>query len=229
MARFFDAEKEMAQARFRSDILTSELTGKIDLVDGWISLGKSQPEISQKLRIIKNEIEKLDAEKVMTEFQYTGDLVPGKFSHEIAEQAKMHLSRLKSYYNHMYQKTKDEKDRSINRINRERGDSFLYEEKMKYHNKSLETLALNTESGVIYHETSCGIMQKIAPIYKSPDFHNGRAHFLASQKNLFGISIGTLSFNLTIIWLMCIFLYIALYFDWLRKIVSFSPKLHFKK
>jgi hypothetical protein len=229
MSVFFDAERKMAQARFRSDILISELTGYLDLVDGWTRLDKPASEISKKLTIIRNEISKLDAESVLPPFQFTSDLVPERFSNDIAEQAKLHLSGLKIFYNGLYQKIRAEKDRLINKLNKEKGAQYLYEQKMKFHNKSLETLVLNSESKEIYRETPCGIMQKIAPVYKSPDFTSGRAHFLASQKNVSGIIIGTLGFNLAIIWLMCTFLYLALYFDWLRKVITWSSFLSFHK
>ena len=158
----------------------------------------------------------------MPPFPFTGELIPGKFSHDLAEQAKLHLSGLKAFYNKQYQKIRSDKDRLINGITKEKGDRYLYELKMKDHNKSLETWVLNSESKEIFRETPCGIMQKIAPVYKSPDFNFGRAHFLASQKNVSGIQIDTLWFNLFIIWMMCAFLYLALYFDWLRKIISWS-------
>jgi hypothetical protein len=222
MSVFFEAEREMAQARFRSDIIISELTGYLDQADGWKRLDKPASEISRKLTIIRNEMNKLDAEKILPPFQFTRDLVAERFSSDIAEQAKLHLSGLKIYYNKLYQKVKSEKDRLINKLNKEKGDRYLYEQKMKYQNRSLETWVLNTESNEIYRETPCGIMQKIAPVYKSPDFNYGRAHFLASQKNVAGIHISTLWFNLAIIWMMCAFLYLALYFDLLRKIISWS-------
>jgi hypothetical protein len=112
----------------------------------------------------------------------------------------------------------------INRLNKENGDQFLYDEKMKYHNKSLEVLMLNSETKEFYRETPFGFMQKIAPIYKDPDFKNGRAHFLASQKNLFGYNVDTFIFNLGMIWLMSTFLYIALYYNWLRKMLQISAQ-----
>jgi len=222
MARFFDMEKEMAQARFRSEILTTELIGQVDLVDGWTRLNKPADEISRKLKIIKNEIEKLDNEKVLPEFQFTESLMPGKFNYEIAELAKTHLNQLKDFHKKRYLKVKSEKDQLINRLNKEKGDQFLYDQKMKFHNKSLEVLALNTETKEFYRETPFGYMQKIAPIYKDSDFTNGRAHFLASQKNLFGYHVDTFIFNVGMIWLMSTFLYIALYYNWLRKMLGIS-------
>jgi len=224
MAHFFELEKEMAQARFRSDVLTTELIGQVDLVDGWIRLNKPADEISRKLTIIKNEVEKLDNEKVQPEFQFTESLVSEKFNNEIAEFTKTHLSQLKAFYNNRYQKTKSDKDKLINQLNKENGDQFLYDQKMKFHNKSLEALVLNSETKEFFRETPNGYMQKIAPIYKHPDFTNGRAHFLASQKNLFGYSVDTFVFNVGMIWLMSTFLYIALYYNWLRKLLQISAQ-----
>jgi hypothetical protein len=222
-------EKEMAQARFRSEILTTELIGQVDLVDGWTRLNKPADEISRKLNIIKNEIEKLDNEKVLPGFQLTENLIPGKFNSEIAELAKTHLDQLKAFHSARYNKIKAEKDQLINRLNKEKGEQFLYDQKMKYHNKSLEVLVLNSDIKEFYRETPNGYMQKIAPIYKNPDFSNGRAHFLASQKNLFGYAVDTLVFNVGIIWLMSVFLYIALYYNWLRKLFGLSKHVKFIK
>ncbi|TNF44255.1 MAG: ATP-binding cassette domain-containing protein [Bacteroidetes bacterium] len=224
MAQFFEMEKEMAQASFRSEILTTELTGQVDLVDGWIRLNESAEKISRKLNIIQNEIKKLDAEKVLPAFQFTENLSPGKFNSEIAGLAKTHLNLLKDLHKKRYFEVKSEKDKLINRLNKENGNQFLYNQKMKYHNKSLEALVLNSETKEYYRETPQGFMQKIAPIYKDPDFTNGRAHFLASQKNLFGLSVNTFIFNVGIIWMMSIFLYIALYYNWLRKLLGISAQ-----
>jgi hypothetical protein len=91
---------------------------------------------------------------------------------------------------------------------------------MKYYNKSLEVLVLNSDAKDYYRETPVSIMQKVAPVYKDPDFNNGRAHFLASQKRIAGKFIDTFWFNLLAIWLMCTVLYFSLYFDWLRKLLT---------
>ncbi|MBC8005156.1 MAG: ABC transporter permease, partial [Verrucomicrobia bacterium] len=233
MARFFELEKEIAQAQYRSEILTTELIGQVDLIDGILRLNPEYSgEDSQKLRIIKNEIEKLDDENVLPEFKYTENLRPGKFNSAIAELIKVHLNNLKAFYNNRYQDVKSKKDRLINRLNKEKGDQFLLDEKMKFHNKSLEVLVTNSDAKQFYRETPVGYMQKIAPIYKEPDpdFHrDGRAHFLASHKILWGHSVDTLTFNVGVIWLMSTFLYISLYFDWLRKMLGISLQFNHLK
>jgi hypothetical protein len=235
MDHFFELEKEMTQARFRSEILITELVGQVDLVDGWTSLNPDSiggDDYSRKLQIIKKETEKLDDENVLPAFQFKERLAPGKFNHEIAELTKTHLQQLKAFYNKRFSQVKSKKDQLINQLNKEKGDQFLYNQKMKFHNKSLEALVTNAEATPFYRETPDGFMQKIAPIYKDPDpdfYRDGRAHFLASQKNLYGHSIDTFTFNVAVIWLMSTFLTISLYYNWLRKVLAIGAQFKFIK
>ncbi len=226
MALFFDLEKKMAKDLFNSNILITELTGQTDMADGWIRLKKPENDIYPKLLIIKNEIKKLDDQKLLPEFQDYNHLNTRRFNHETAEKVKAHLAELKTIYTRKYKKARKEKDQIITNLNREKGNGYLFNLKMKYHNESLEKLVLNSDIKDYFRETPCGIMQKIAPVYKSSDFTNGRAHFLVSDKNLFGRTIDTFYFNLGIIWLMSVFLYVSLYYDLLRRIISIPSKVH---
>lgn len=228
MADFFEMEKEMGNARYRTDVLITELVGQTDLVAGWQKQNKPQSDISRKINIIRNEVAELDKEGAIPEFLYTDQIAPGKFNDDVIKKTKEHLESLKSFYSSEYKRARKDNDNLINSIRKENGADFLYDRKMKYHNKSLEELVLNTTVKEVYRETSNGIMQKVAPIYKKPDFNNGRSHFLSSEKVIFGKTINTLWFNVGIIWLMCIFLYLALYFDWLRKLLNIGM-ISFKK
>ncbi|MCF8358713.1 MAG: ATP-binding cassette domain-containing protein [Prolixibacteraceae bacterium] len=225
MIHFFEVEKEMARARFRSDLLTTELIGQVDLVSGWIKLNKGKSEIAQKLNLIKNEIIELDNEEALPPFSYTNKLTPERFTQSVADSTKAHLEKIKAYHGKKYsekRKTKDRKSRDL-------GSDYLYTLKLKHHNKSLEALMLNSDLKDYYRETPNGIMQKVAPVYKAPDFKSGRAHFLTSHKNFLGLKIGTLWFNLAVIWLINLLLYLALYYDWLRKIIHISTVIKIKK
>jgi ABC transport system ATP-binding/permease protein len=222
MDHFFDLEKKIAQARFRSEILISDLIGKIDLVAGWQKTGKTRQEIEKKLILITNEIQKLDSENQFAPFNEINKLNPDQFNFNIAELAKDHLNKLKTYHSETSEGLQNKKDKIIDDISRQNGENFLYDQKMKYHNKYLEVMVLNSEAKDLYRETPVSIMQKVAPIYKDPEFNNGRAHFLASQKRIAGKLVDTFWFNLSVIWLMCLALYLALYFDLLRKLLSIN-------
>ncbi|HKL31980.1 MAG TPA: ATP-binding cassette domain-containing protein, partial [Tangfeifania sp.] len=156
MDHFFEMDKEMARARYRSEVLITQLIGQVDLVDGWIRLNKPEEEVAQKLRIIRNEIRELDGENMLPAFQYTESLVPGKFTNEIAKLTKTHLSQLQDFYDNRLQSVKSKKDRLINELEQENGEQFLYNQKMKFHNKSLEALDLNSDADKFYRETPNG-------------------------------------------------------------------------
>ena len=104
-------------------------------------------------------------------------------------------------------------------LNRQFGANYLFDLKQKYNNLAIQDLVMNTGSSEYYRETESGLMQKVAPIYKVPDYNNGRAHFFASEKRVLGLSFSTLYFNVFVIWLMSLFLYVALYYNWFRKLL----------
>lgn len=228
MSWFFDLEKEMTQEDYKSSVLINELKRMTDLAYDWKQNNRPESDVTSRLNIIKNEIEKLDNEKAISGFQYAGMLKSPVFNREIADSVKVHLSRHQKFHMQRYKETREKRDLLIDKINLGYGDQWLYEQKMKYHNKSLETMMLNRDLLKLFRETPNGIMQKTAPVYKSPDFKNGRAHFLSSQKNIFGFSVDTYWFNVSFIGLLCVFLYIALYFDWLRRLLAVlsGTKIH---
>ncbi|MDA3929562.1 MAG: hypothetical protein PF541_11430, partial [Prolixibacteraceae bacterium] len=179
-------------------------------------------------QLIQNEIQELDREKNLPAFDQTNQINASDFTLDIAENAKAHLKELQQYYSKNFKLYRKKKDQLIRGIAKEKGKDFLYNQKLKHHNKSLEVLVLNSTSKEVYRETESGIMQKIAPVYKAPDFKSGRAHFLSSEKIVGSKTMNTFTFDLLIIWLMCFILYLSLYFDWLRKLIYIFGKIKLK-
>lgn len=228
MIRFFDQEKQMGRAKYISDLLIAELTGRIDHVAGLMKLNKPEEEISHRLALIRHEMIKLDQAGVMVPFTGTDLISVKSFDPGVTLAAKQHLAGLKDYYLKEYKRIRKEKDANIGQIRKSGGNDFLYLQKMKYHNKALEDMMMNSGSKEYYRETRNALMQKVAPVYKKPDFRNGRAHFLSSEKIIGKRVVPTFSFNLVVIWIMNLTLYVALYHDWLRKCVNLPGKIHFR-
>lgn len=227
MSAFFEQEKQMARSKYQADLLITELTGRLDHVAGIQKLQKPETEVSKKLNLIRKEIGKLNRMNVLPAFAATGGLSPQHFTPVIADSAKRYLETLKTHFSENYERIRKNKDKQIRQISNSEGKNFLFDQKMKYHNKSLEDLMMNAGSKEYYRETRNGIMQKVAPVYKKPDFANGRAHFLSSEKITGGIVMDTLWFNVLIIWTMNLILYLLLYFDLIRKILTGSEKIRF--
>jgi hypothetical protein len=49
-----------------------------------------------------------------------------------------------------------------------------------------------------------------------------RTHFFSPAKPFLGRLFDTYWYNMIVIWLLTIFLYIALYFEWLKKLINLS-------
>jgi ABC-type multidrug transport system ATPase subunit len=219
MADFFEEEKELAQTRYLSDLLLTELIGRIDFLAGQINKGKPASEMLSKFIIIRNEIEELDRAGVVPPFASVDSIVPPGFSDRVAEAAKEHLRKIQDIYKAKKNRLRKQSDEKVMNLNNQFGSNYLYDLKQKYNNLAIQDLVMNSGSSEYYRETESGLMQKIAPIYKVPDYNNGRAQFFASEKRVPGLSISTLYFNVFVIWLMSLFLYIALYYNWFRKLL----------
>jgi hypothetical protein len=62
-----------------------------------------------------------------------------------------------------------------------------------------------------------------------PTSRTGRAHFYAPYKNVGGLKIDTLWFNVLVIWFTSLLLYVALYYDLLRKALDFFENARIRK
>ena len=101
-------------------------------------------------------------------------------------------------------------------------DEAVAELKEDYYNKQLATFVLNKNDVKKIVETEDHrLIQMKDPIFKNPETAYGRAHFYASKKHLFGLQIKTLWFNMAIVWLSIIAMYIMLLFNGFKRIIEY--------
>ncbi len=76
------------------------------------------------------------------------------------------------------------------------------------------------------------LVQIMGPVYRLPTAHHlldFRTHFYAPKKHLLGRIFDTFYFNLSAIWAMAFLLYVALYFDILKKILYLISRFEIDK
>lgn len=103
----------------------------------------------------------------------------------------------------------------------------------RYFNEQLEGVMENESSEDKFIYQAGKIVQMVDPGFRAPypappERHplNYRAHFYAPVKYFVSKKpIDTFAFNLAAIWLMTIFLYISLYYEWMGKAMDFLGKL----
>ncbi len=91
-----------------------------------------------------------------------------------------------------------------------------------YTNKKHREIVLDEFNTRKTIETYDKIIQRFEPVYTKPVSKNGRAQFYAPYKQVGNARIDTLLFNITVLWIVSLLLYIALYYKLLQKAFNFS-------
>ncbi len=78
-------------------------------------------------------------------------------------------------------------------------------------------------------ETPKKLLMKYHPGYLKPSSKIGRAHYYAPVKKLGNLEIDTYKFNLIVIWIVSLLLYVALYYNLLRKLLEYFENLRLPK
>ena len=109
------------------------------------------------------------------------------------------------------------------------GEGALIDLKNTYYNSSLADLARNNKEidKIIPYKNK--LIRKFEPVYMEPTSRVGRAHFYAPVKIIGNSTFDTLLFNVIVLWTMSFMLYLTLYFDVIRKTISFFEIARFKK
>jgi len=107
------------------------------------------------------------------------------------------------------------------------GDVGLEEFRESNHNNAIEKFVrdLDSEYRIVERDNSLAILAD--PIYRSPEgnLFFSKCHLFSPHKYLLGIKLSTPTFNIIIIWLMTIFMYIVLYFNSLRKLIAWFNRM----
>ena len=180
-----------------------------------------------KLQLLKNELTKLATVNNVPEFTYMTDLDAHEFNPGIADSLSKYLDRMDKLFSKISNSANDKKDRFYNR-----NDILLKKKENDFYNQKLEeivTKPYERKKILVYNNT---LVQNTDPIYLEPykkGFLNFRTHFYAPSKYIFGIKVDTFVFNISLVLLSTILLYLALYYELLGKTVRFFENFKFRK
>ena len=179
------------------------------------------------LPLLKNELSRMAEIYNVPRFKYIESLTPSAFNPAIADSADAYLKTLDGIFGIASNRASDKKDSFYN-LNQDN----LNQLRNDYYNYKLEEIVIKyyeRKKILIYNNT---IIQNIDPIYLDP-YYNGflrfRTHFYAPTKNIFGIRTDTLTFNITLVLLSTILLYLALYYELLARAVKFFENLRIRR
>jgi hypothetical protein len=182
---------------------------------------------SGKLALLNNELPKMAEFYHVPEFNHISYLTPAKFSMEIADSLSDYLDRLELIFTRISNTASEARDRFHNlnaaRLKRLENDYYNY--------KLLEIVTKPYErKKILIHKNM--IVQNTDMIYLD-SFKGGlldfRTHFYAPCKYVFGTKADTFVFNISLVLLSTILLYLMLYFELLGRIVRLFENLKIRK
>lgn len=228
----FKYEMQLNQDTYYKDHLIPDL--KIYTIDYFLqrdTIPAEKNNIQKNIKILNYHIKELSNISGLNPGVWINKLNYNDFNQKVADSAKKFLENLKLYfindYNKFFRELESVKDNYIKRIRPEKINIL----RRKNHNESLAELVKDSKDifKPSYYETNDKWIQKINPIFMIPGSKYGRAHFYAPYKLIGNLPIDTFLFNVLVLWIVTLVLYITLYFNLLQKIVTFFENLQFAK
>jgi ABC-type multidrug transport system ATPase subunit len=222
--KFFKLDKAFKRFDFRKNFWLGELTAKLSTAQNNLQNEEKKEVVIESLTLLRNEINKELKRNPNVKFKLVDSLYIDKVNEETFSETKFYISELNSFYLKKYKKAYNDKDALTAKLNIDaEAKAKFIEMKDNYTNDALSDYVKDKNSLSKILELDGHLIQKADPIYLTPT--KFRSHFYAPEKRVFGSYYDTFWVNITIIWLMCIFLAISLYFDLLRKAIEGIGKL----
>lgn len=202
--------------------LNSELSAAKWKKDYWIPEIARLTPLREYRDIVQSEVEREAAH--WSNFNCDDCFADGKIQRN---QLDAFLSVLKMQYTEKYNRIND----SLEVVKRTIGLDHFARLKDDYNNENLRNIVTNyyTIDKIQIDRRKRKILQVGDPIYfQSPEVRFLDAPMFCKYKYLFGHRVTTFTANLIVIWLYSLLAYLALYYDWLKKLVDFS-KTRFRR
>ena len=162
-------------------------------------------------------------------FSQVDNFQTGKFNAETGKMASEHIDKLTAIYRKELFQANNKKDEIFNSLVKKLGNAEAVSKlKEDYYNKRLAEFALNkNEVKKIIETERHTLFQTKDPVFKKPETNYGRAHFYAAEKIIFGKTVDTIVFDIVVIWLSIIIMYVLLLFNGFKKLVDSLSNIGF--
>ncbi len=226
---FFEYEQRNSDAGFKASFLIPRLLSKAELVERQLVQGNANPGTEINLNILRNEIDYLHRASGLMPFEYIDNINAEEFGSLVAEETTGYLIYMRLHFSQVAREAAAERDRAYRELEAQTGAGELYNMRQQYHNKALADLVLNRHEVELIHKTDERLVQKKDPIYLIPVNDMGRAHFYAPVKRFNNEYVDTFWFNISVLWLMSLVLYLVILIDLPRKVAKLSESLRLRK
>ena len=228
-SHFFEYEQQNSDASFKASFLIPRLISKAELVERNLNLDIDVEETAVNLNILQNEIQYLQQVSGLMPFEYIDNLNAVEYSGLVAEETMGYLIYLRLHFSQVARDAALERDNVYRDLENSLGSLAVYNIRENHYNKALADVLLNRHEVNVLYKTDERLVQKKDPVYLLPESNIGRAHFYAAFKQFNNVYVDTLWFNVSVLWLMSLILYLAILINAPRKFIGIFESLRFLK
>ncbi len=225
----FNVELQQSSSDFKNVYYLPELE---EILDNCRIADKSIQSFANDIALLRNELSKEMKRVPSVKFAGIDKMTVADFNEQTAAEATAYIEQLKVHYRDLFNTA----DNTINRFmsdnirnNKERFNAI----RDAHFNESISDIVRKTFDKNKILRDGDKLIQVVDPIYQVPEPETAvsfRTHFFAPQKHFAGHFFDTLWFNIMVVWVLTIMLYVVLYFDLLKRGLDFFGELKlFKK
>lgn len=219
--KYYDLDREVAQNTYKSIYYTKFLEDHLEYCYNNLDKPAAVDELDRIQNEIKKQLQIFGEDKLPSVDKLNKD----ELSKEVYTETMDFITAIQKVYNSRRKKAKDELDELIasHTDTPEKEEQYIKDRK-RYENERINYMLKNIGTKRRVMVSGNELVQKIYPIYSKNEHPNHaldfRTNFYFPEKYFAGSYIDTKVFNVLVIWMMTLLLFIAVYFDWLRKVVG---------
>jgi len=222
---FFNYDMDISQNDWYASFLIPTLKVK---TDGCFTAGKSpeyRDDTESNLKKIAWHVNDLSTISGIIPGNWINKLNYRDFNESVAIETKSYLDSVKTTFRLKSRLISYSRDSLVRQIsNRMGADKFIKLREENY-NENLANFLLNRLTVSKIYDSEKQLIQKADPVFMRPGSKFGRAHYYAPYKQIGEWKIDTMYFNLVAIWLMIFFLFVALYYNLLKRFIRLLESL----
>ncbi len=227
---FFEAESRAKNAGYFRSYVIPGLTEIADDTRDLYNNNTDTLRYENNLMVLNSELRKICKDIGQKEPVFIDSLTPALYTPVKNSSIKRILDPALAIYRNRYNRAVDDRDQIYYKLVDELGseDDFLQFKQM-YYNKQLAVVVTN-EKEIWQYSVHDGEMIPIKDaIYRLPEDYNWRAHFYAPVKYFFRQKVDTFWFNIILIWIFSGLLLTLLYYDVIRKGLTYLETLRLNR
>ncbi|WP_462279964.1 ATP-binding cassette domain-containing protein [Salinivirga cyanobacteriivorans] len=224
---FYQIDRAVSIGSYRGTKWTEEIEKRVDVaLQSVQSNNDSIIEASKDIfELLRHELERENKRNSKITFPSVSRINNKDFNAQLADSLLNYLGSIKDYYETISLKARKKKDAMIMKLDAKNPQLYIQQQN-KYHNEAVSDIVKNIYMKQVVEYDNKLVRQR-DPIFRYPEVEHAldfRSHFFAPQKHFLGVYMDTYYFDMMVVWLMTIVLYITLYYDSLKKLLEMTSK-----